>query len=1059
MDKEKHNDIENNIDDILKNLKDKYENQDAPLADVEVFENEKNENISPDEINERLIEKFMGNKKESSKAGKSEYSIDESLMSEFIDEAEVVEESEVEEVAEEIEEENEEGTVSEIVEIVIPIIDAVSTEGENIEEAEEAEEDGEDYGDDEEGEDFYAEENAENAFVLFADDEVNDEDIFLEEEEDEETFVEDEYDSETDFAAESAEITESTEGENIEEAEEGDLPWYTDDELSINEESLEETEEEEEAKEAAIILPFDENEINIDEDAPDEFEKALDEELRAEEEKELVEEAVSGVVEEEMLSLEGEEVAVPQDDIKELPSNEVVEESAPQKEEEEVPAYSLFGDKKQQETKSVADEEDSLSFYKTIIAARTEREMQYGYPITEPSNVSDVYEGDFKASDIEPVDKAFDEISIDNIQEDRKDEEAFIATEVAEEGDDSDFYDALEANEEPQTEENAGEVQPIIEFEEDVADEREVEEKELSKLVKILKRVCMFALPLIILWLELMPILGIVPEGFLDYESFRAAYVLIDAQLLIFMAALNYEKLLDGLKKIISPAANFYSVLSMTVISTLLGSILSCFCMTDDVPRLYNFISALYLLVSYVLEYFERRRRREGTEILEKGEGVFTVHRSQGKNSLAEKMYAGGVDPDKSIFEPVEIETESYYPAFSREKVEKNKNFSNGLIIGAITPAIIFGIIMAVVAIVFERGLYTAFNTFSFAVVATSPVSAMVAYYLPLHIAHKRLSPRGCVIAGYESAAEIADCDALIFGDTHLFKECDAKEAGIKLFCDESKTRELFVCLACAYAKIGGPMKNTFSSVLGSESHKVSMIRITRNGFEAVIDNKNNLIVGSAEYLGRYGIYVEGAHDNKETGVIYVALNSAISAKISVFYRTQPLFEALLEILDDYDVRSVIETYDPMITGKYVARARDAFLSPISVVHKNINDYKTEGKAKQPLSRFGAFATASRLKLVELICFCKSLGKIRKVNNAILIGSYIFSGLLCASFVVNGAVTSVNMLWVLFYQLALTGIYAFSAIKLLPLSFEGMQEKRKREERRKQERENKERYE
>lgn len=1097
-DKNVENDIENNIDDILKRLKDKYENEDSSSNDAEIFGDEKTENISPEEINERLNKKFMKNGAKPSQAQKSEYAIDESLMSEFIEESENVEaaleedlqqeeskvlkevslEAEVVEIEksngeellcqvingeESIEEESEEeNTVPEIVEIVIPIIDGVSEDGQN---TQELDGDTDDYADDGDTEDFFGEEGSENAFVCFADDEVNDEDIFLDDEEDEEVFVEDEYENEVELTKKDAEQF-SDEEENVKETaenEDDDLPWYSDNEFSLNQAPVD-VEKTEQVESPAIILPLDEQEVAIDDDALDEFERAIDEELEAQDESLITEEEIAAVQEDGSSPYENdEEILGEVDKAKEtdldIEDRTSGEEPLPQNPEEEKAAYSLFGDKKQETPKKAENEEDAISFYKTIIAERTKRELQYGYPITEPSNLSDIYEGDFKESDVEPVDKAFDEVSVDSIVLDSKDEEAFIKSETNEDAADSDYYDSAEQvdAEYTDTQKNEGDFHPLIEFEEDTDDEGEIGEKELSKIVKILKQICMFALPIAIFWLEILPILGIVPDGFLDYESFRAAYVLIDAQLLIFMAALNYEKLLDGVKKIISPASNFYSVLSVTVIATLLGSILSCFCVTDDVPRLYNFISALYLLMSYLLEYFERKRRKEGTEILEKSGDVFTLRRSQGKNSAAEKMYVGGVDPDKSIFEITEIATDSFYPAFSREKVEKNRNFSNGIIIEAVTPAIIFGIIMAVFAIVFERGLYTAFSTFSFAVVAISPVAAIVAYYLPLLISHKRLSERGCVIAGYESAAELSSSDVLIFNDTHLFKSCDAREAGIKLFCDERKTRELFVSLACAYAKIGGPMQNTFSSVLGKEPHKVSMIRITRNGFEAVVDNKNNLIVGSAEYLGRYGIYVDGTHDSKETGVIYAALNSELCAKISVFYRTQPLFEALLELLDEYGVRAAIETYDPMITGKYVARVRDAFLSPVSVVHKNINDYKAEDKVKgkSPLARFGAFATASRLKLIELLCFCKSLCRIRKINNVILIGSYTFSCLLCTLFVINGAIESANMLWVLVYQLTLMGIYAFGAIKLLPLSFDGMQEKRRREELRKQERENK----
>lgn len=1144
MDKEKNDGIENNIDDILKHLKSTYENQDASLGGAKGTEDEKSENISPDDISERLRRQFMSDGEELSGFSDSEYDIDESLMSEFIEEAEKVETEKTEtdeekdgglsqseeitaeelseeregELTEETDEsgkspalsdtteltavEEEADNASEIVEIVIPIIDGVMS-ATNDPRAE-IETDGDDNDDTEDDGDFYSEDGPESNFVLFADDEVNDDELF-EDGEDEEVFVEEDGEKET-LEIQDKPLVADAQSEEALDAVEEDLPWYTDDEL-LKASAFDENVTVDLA--ANIILPLNKEEIEIDEDAPDELEIAIDEALEAEEEEKekLVEQSVSEAVTQETEDVpavsdeqqpaydteESNEILV--DDREEndallvdgdVSENEEVllsdsdeaaeineaDESKLQYNEEEKPAYSLFGGKNEQPQNAVQDEDDPISFYKTIVAARTEREHQYGYPITEPSNLSGVYEADFKPLDIEPVDKAFDEVCADSIPAEKRDEETFIESAQTEqtvgetnydtvgEIDLGDYFDISERLEgEPFDLRDNEEIGTLLEFEDDYTEEVESVEKDRPKIFKMFRRVCMFALPAIILWLELMPILGIVPDGFLDYEAFRAVYVLIDAQLFLFVAALNYEKLLDGVKKMLSPMANFYSVLSVTVISTLLGSILSCFCMTDDVPRLYNFISAFYLLLSYLLEYFERRRKKEGTDILEKGDGVFTIRRSQGKNSSAEKMYSGGVDPDKSIFELVEIEEKSFYPAFSREKVEKNSNFSNGIIIGAITPAIIFGIIMAVLTMVFDRGLYMAFNTFSFGVVAISPVSAIVAYYLPLLISHKRLLSRGCVIAGYESARDVADCDVLIFNDTHLFKDCEAKDAGIKLFCDESKTRELFVCLACAYAKIGGPMKNTFSSVLGNESHKVSMIRIARNGFEAVIDNKNNLIVGSAEYLSRYGIYAEGGRDGKESGVIYVSLNSELSAKINVFYRTQPLFEALSEILDDNNVRSVIETYDPMITGKYVARVRDAFLSPISVIHKNINDYKAGSKGKYPLLRFGVFATASRLKLVELICFCKSLCKIRRINNVVLIGSYIFSCLLCISFVINGAIVNANMLWVLLYQLALMGIYAFSAIKLLPLSFEGMQEKKSREEQRKQKRENKNRYE
>ena len=55
---------------------------------------------------------------------------------------------------------------------------------------------------------------------------------------------------------------------------------------------------------------------------------------------------------------------------------------------------------------------------------------------------------------------------------------------------------------------------------------------------------------------------------------------------------------------------------------------------------------------------------------------------------------------------------------------------------------------------------------------------------------------------------------------------------------------------------------------------------------------------------------------------------------------------------------------------------------------------------------------------------------------------------------IGGSIEKVNLLWVLIYQAILIAIYAISAVKFLPLSFDAEQEKKEREEIKKQEKEN-----
>jgi hypothetical protein len=52
-----------------------------------------------------------------------------------------------------------------------------------------------------------------------------------------------------------------------------------------------------------------------------------------------------------------------------------------------------------------------------------------------------------------------------------------------------------------------------------------------------------------------------------------------------------------------------------------------------------------------------------------------------------------------------------------------------------------------------------------------------------------------------------------------------------------------------------------------------------------------------------------------------------------------------------------------------------------------------------------------------------------------------------------------NLLWALLYQMIFIALYTVTAIKILPLSFDAIQEKKFREEMKKQEKENRIQYE
>lgn len=1106
-----------NIEDIIKLLKDTVENTpNAENIDTEEVGGQSADNMDTELLKATLRNKFISDDENTPEETEKsdEYAIDESFVSDAEDiaeerceempeepEKEPQEEIEEDEEVLEAEPEEELSNVGEdyytdseesavlgadgIVEIAIPWVDSIPEE-DVLEEEDE-------FIEDEEDELTYDEEDeSENGFVMFAEGEFSDDtdDFDGMEEDDEELDENTDEDLIEEVADES--VTEEIEEDLLAEAEEAteneeisddtdDVPWFdTPDRTFVEEETTvflsgEPTEEADVALEGSSVMEFSEEEITEQiteetaeeaventieetvEETPEEIFEELSEEITEEPaesevlEEDLAEENGDGEEDTDLLAFDESEYEEDTESLKDLEAVDGIELSENESEEvEDDPVKTV-------DFNSGESDDDGESFYRTMVEANAQLEKEYAN--NRYVNISDIEESDteYDAFGISDEDGIYG--SEESINSDGEENDA-AATDIVDSviADDvpSDFYSLRENDAHPEEDEEHEEciTETQVEFEEDGEAERAFVSFIKSRFWKIIRPILLTALGILVFIIEIIPILNIVPDGILDYTTYPWLYILFDIQLTVFMAALCFSDFKEGLTNLFSRTPRLWSVLSATVTATLLHSVVALFCIQDSLPSLYNSIGAIYLVAATVFDILNEKRIEHSMETLSADEEkIFALKRSSGPNSCAEKMYRGGIDPDTDIFEPVQVGKKNCEGVFARE----SKYFDNTFLVSAIVPIAVFAVFISVISIVLELGLVTTVNTVIYVFLLLTPLSAIVAHHMPLYFTYLRLRDRGCFISGYASAKDIAECDAVVFSDRHLFCECDPHNAGIKLYCEEHKTKELFSCLAAVFASVGGPMENTFGEVIKDEKHKVNMIRITRNGFEAVVDGKTNIIVGSTEYLSRYGIRTDGA-DTRESGIIYAAMNSVLCAKLSLSYETQPLFEELCELLGDNSIRTVIQTYDPIITGKYVVKRRKKDKYPISVVHKNVNDYNTPMSEKVVGGKTGAFALSSRLRLVELAVFAKSLAKLVKINSIIRVILYALGGIIGIATVLLGFSSGINMLWVLIYQIFAVSALIYATIICLPVSFEQIIEKRRKAQLKQKEKQEKEIY-
>ena len=200
-------------------------------------------------------------------------------------------------------------------------------------------------------------------------------------------------------------------------------------------------------------------------------------------------------------------------------------------------------------------------------------------------------------------------------------------------------------------------------------------------------------------------------------------------------------------------------------------------------------------------------------------------------------------------------------------------------------------------------------------------------------------------------------------------------------------------------------MAEVFSKIAkeGEELPDVSFVRISAKGTEAVVDGNKTVLVGTYEFMSRYGLAFpksesEGeGEDAGESLTLCISINGRISAKISVKYKSAGLFEMIAERLAKEGIFCAIESYDPLISSELITRARLFGDAPISVVHLNLGDMarecydeKTENKALLSGEPIGVAVGRSRLKLGEALVWCRRLMKIRnKCSKLVFAGSMV----------------------------------------------------------------------
>ena len=535
----------------------------------------------------------------------------------------------------------------------------------------------------------------------------------------------------------------------------------------------------------------------------------------------------------------------------------------------------------------------------------------------------------------------------------------------------------------------------------------------------------------VLLIYEALPIMGIEFGGILNRRDYFFVYALLGMQLMIFAAVPAFTRMYESCKKLLSFGIDVYFLASVSVIITFVYDLIVVFA-SSSIPPTFHFCAVMAVILAELSELMHivtdmRNYEYYFSEYLLEDDGndaekkKYTLLKSEGRGSVAEKMYAGGLDSKNTVYFPRDIESTIGFFSASKRESKRGKRMLSTVVISAIVA-----LMLTIVSGIIYEDLWVASAAFMITFNLMLPIVVTVAEWLPFERLSAQNYNYGAAFASEVSAEQYGDCDMLVFKDMHLFEKCESRNVNLAIYDSTSKA-VLLSCLNSLYSEIGGPLESAFASLKLSPLGKCKINRIARSGVEALVGSSYSILVGDEQFMSRYGIFFPAAALGKEEDKIYtlcVSINNRPTARIAVKYKINERFYELLQKLAGDKIYCVIETYDPMISTELFVRVRTYKGAPVNIVHRNAAEHALDKQNKKETALVSAMsdelsllARGSRLNLAAAVSNAKKMRLLRTLLN-VTSGVLIAMGaLLSVILVLTESIASFNEMFVLLYWL------------------------------------------
>jgi cation transport ATPase len=518
-----------------------------------------------------------------------------------------------------------------------------------------------------------------------------------------------------------------------------------------------------------------------------------------------------------------------------------------------------------------------------------------------------------------------------------------------------------------------------------------------------------------ILFLEIASKDSDLHGDFAKQGRYGIIYILIDLQLLFFIAIAMLGSVRNGLSGIFKLRLNTDSLLVVSIFFAAAYSLVTLFgnpYATD--LKLYNLPAAFAAFCAAVSGYMCAKKDYRCFRIVASKRPKYTACELTGGTKEADEFY-------KYLFEDSDIYTvkRAHFIDGFVERTEKRTRFED--VLNFIIPLIFFaGAALFITMSVLGSEIYDAYTAFSVLLAASVPATAFFVFTLPTVSANRVGMKHSTAFIGNAIAEEYATASVLSFADTEVYPANLVKITNIRMYGD-FRIDGVLTDMAKAFKYVGGPLSKVLSATLNGQVESPNAIRAiesTNDGLCVAMDG-HNYFLGKRSYMRRYRFETpvdegDDAYDRNGGSVMYVVVDEKLAAKLYIKYTLNPLFDSLLRDMYKAGLCLGVKTLDPNINNEMIASQVKFKKCPISVL-RGIEPEEVMGEVENATS--GIVCNSTLHNFLKMFSLCDKARHATKSNIIVSVVSVILSFAAVAFLSVTGAIGAITSVHAVAFQL------------------------------------------